>query len=120
MASLWLHLSRYAEDQAHQVGKDTKHFYPNAYRYRQWVIDAFNKDLPYSEFIRLQLAGDLLPATSHEDLVATGFLGLGHKFYNRGRLDVKAEEWADQVDTCLLYTSPSPRDATLSRMPSSA
>ena len=101
MASLWLHLSRYAEDQAHQVGKDTKHFYPNAYRYRQWVIDAFNKDLPYSEFIRLQLAGDLLPATSHDDLVATGFLGLGHKFYNRGRLDVKAEEWADQVDTVM-------------------
>jgi hypothetical protein len=101
MASLWLHLSRYAEDQAHQVGNDIKHFYPNAYRYRQWVIDAFNQDMPYQDFIRLQLAGDLYDATHREDLVATGFLGLGHKFYNRGRLDVKAEEWADQVDTVM-------------------
>mgnify|MGYP006425865829 FL=1 len=38
MASMWLNLARYAEDQAHQVGNDTKDFYPNAYRYRQWVI----------------------------------------------------------------------------------
>jgi hypothetical protein len=101
MASMWLNLARYAEDQAHQVGSDTKHFYPNAYRYRQWVIDAYNRDLGYSEFIKLQLAGDLYEDTSHEDLVATGFIGLGPKYYNRGRLEVKAEEWADQVDTVM-------------------
>src|SRR4029434_2519390 len=51
MASIWLPLARYAEDQAHQVGKDTKFFYPNAYKYREWVIDAFNDGLPYNEFI---------------------------------------------------------------------
>ena len=101
MASMWLNLARYAEDQAHQVGTDTKHFYPNAYRYRQWVIDAFNRDLGYADFIKLQLAGDLYEDTSHEDLVATGFIGLGPKYYNRGRLEVKAEEWADQVDTVM-------------------
>src|SRR5688500_1265556 len=56
MASMWLPLARYAEDQAHQVGSDTKYFYPNAYKYRKWVIDAFNNDLPYLEFVRLQLA----------------------------------------------------------------
>lgn len=101
IASMWLNLARYAEDQAHQVGSDTKHFYPNAYHYRRWVIDAFNRDLGYSDFIKLQLAGDLYENTSHDDLVATGFIGLGPKYYNRGRLDVKAEEWADQVDTVM-------------------
>ncbi|MBT5925876.1 MAG: DUF1553 domain-containing protein [Verrucomicrobia bacterium] len=101
MASMWLNLARYAEDQAHQVGTDTKQFYPNAYRYRRWVIDAFNRDLGYADFIKLQLAGDLFEGTKHEDLVATGFIGLGSKYYNRGRLDVKAEEWADQVDTVM-------------------
>jgi hypothetical protein len=97
MASLWLPLARYAEDQAHQVGSDTKFFYPNAYKYRDWVIAAFNRDLPYDEFIRLQLAADKLERTN--DLPALGFLGLGPKYYNRGRLDVMADEWEDRVDT---------------------
>lgn len=97
MASLWLPLARYAEDQAHQVGSDTKFFYPNAYKYRDWVIGAFNRDLPYDEFIRLQLAADRLDRTN--DLAALGFIGLGPKYYNRGRLDVMADEWEDRVDT---------------------
>src|SRR6266566_4254255 len=46
------------EVQAHQVGSDTTMFYPQAYRYREWVINAFNRDLPYDQFIRLQLASD--------------------------------------------------------------
>ena len=97
MASLWLPLARYAEDQAHQVGSDTKFFYPNAYKYRDWVIGAFNRDLPYDEFVRLQLAADRLDRTN--DLAALGFIGLGPKYYNRGRLDVMADEWEDRVDT---------------------
>src|SRR5262245_30159976 len=60
MASLWLNVARYAEDQAHQVGDDVKSFYPNAWRYRAWVIGAFNRDLPYDRFIKLQLAADKL------------------------------------------------------------
>lgn len=99
MASLWLPLARYAEDQAHQVGSDTTFFYPNAYHYRAWVIDAFNRNLPYDRFIELQLAADRLPGTDKADLAALGFLGLGPKYYNRGRLDVMAEEWEDRVDT---------------------
>lgn len=98
MASLWLPLARYAEDQAHQVGDDTKHFYPNAYRYREWVIDAFNRDLPYNAFLKLQLAADFLDP-SGENLAALGFIGLGPKYYNRGRLEVRATEYADRVDT---------------------
>ena len=99
MASMWLNNVRYAEDQAHQVGANSAFFYPNAYRYREWVIDAFNNDVPYNDFIRKQLAADLLKKSATEDLPALGYIGLGHKYYNRGRLEVKAEEWAEQVDT---------------------
>jgi hypothetical protein len=99
MASMWLPLARYAEDQAHQVGSDTKFFYPNAYKYRKWVIDAFNRDLPYQDFIKLQLAADKYSSTNSEDLVALGFLGLGPKYYNRNRIEVMADEWEDRVDT---------------------
>ncbi|HKS35908.1 MAG TPA: DUF1549 and DUF1553 domain-containing protein [Verrucomicrobiae bacterium] len=99
MASLWLPLARYAEDQAHQVGSDTKFFYPNAYKYREWVIDAFNRDLPYDEFVKLQLAADKIESTNSPNLAALGFLGLGPKYYNRGRIEVMADEWEDRVDT---------------------
>ncbi len=99
LASLWLPLARYAEDQAHQVGSDTKFFYPNAYRYRQWIIDAFNSDLPYDQFVKFQLAADKFDSAATPDLAALGFLGLGPKYYNRGRLEVMADEWEDRVDT---------------------
>ena len=99
LASMWLNNVRYAEDQAHQVGANTAFFYQNAYRYRECEIDAFNNDVPYDKFIRKQLAADLIKDTPTGDLPALGFIGLGHKYYNRGRLDVKAEEWAEQVDT---------------------
>ncbi|MHA3774011.1 PSD1 and planctomycete cytochrome C domain-containing protein [Verrucomicrobiota bacterium sgz303538] len=99
MASLWLPLARYAEDQAHQVGDDTKFFYPNAHLYRAWVIGAFNRDLPYDRFLQLQLAADRLPSSAPGDLAALGFLGLGPKYYNRNRLEVMADEWEDRVDT---------------------
>ncbi|HET6408332.1 MAG TPA: DUF1549 and DUF1553 domain-containing protein, partial [Chthoniobacteraceae bacterium] len=99
MASLWLPLARYGEDQAHQVGDDTAFFYPNAYLYRAWVIGAFNRDLPYDRFLQLQLAADRLPSARPEDQAALGFLGLGPKYYNRGRIEVMADEWEDRVDT---------------------
>lgn len=99
MASVWLPLARYAEDQAHQVGGDTTMFYANAYRYREWVMGAFNRDLPYDQFIRFQLAADKYQAAKPEDLAALGFLGLGPKYYNRGRIEVMADEWEDRVDT---------------------
>jgi hypothetical protein len=99
MASLWLPLARYAEDQAHQVGDDTKFFYPNAWRYREWVINSFNEDLPYDQFLKMQLAADRIEGTNSRHLAGLGFLGLGPKYYNRGRLDVMADEWEDRVDT---------------------
>ena len=95
-ASMWLPVVRFAEDQAHQVGNNEKFFYPHAHHYRRWVIDAFNRDLPYDQFVRLQLAADHY---GDKDLAALGLLGLGPQYYNRGRLDVLAEEWEDRVDT---------------------
>ncbi len=98
-ARMWLDLARYAEDQAHIVGDNKSLFYPNAFRYRDWVIDALNADLPYDDFIRLQLAADLLESDDREDDVALGFIGLGPKYYDRGNPMVKADEWEDRVDT---------------------
>ena len=98
LASSWMNVARYAEDQAHQVGNDKKFFYPYAHKYRQWVIEAFNHDVPYDDFIRLQLAADKIDGVDEKDFAALGFLGLGPQYYNRGRLEVKAEEWEDNVD----------------------
>lgn len=75
----WLDVARYAES----TGKEIDLTYPNAWRYRDYVIDSFNEDKPYNQFIRQQIAGDLLPVKSDsewaENLVATGFLALGPK-----------------------------------------
>jgi hypothetical protein len=75
----WLDVARYGES----TGKDLNVAFPHAWRYRDYVIAAFNKDKPYNQFIREQLAGDLLPAndakTRAEQLIATGFLAIGPK-----------------------------------------
>ena len=92
-------VARYAEDQAHIVGNDTSLIYPNAYRYRDWVIERFNEDLPYDEFIRLQLAADIVAAEDEtRPRAALGFLGLGPKYYRRGSPEVMADEWEDRID----------------------
>ncbi len=78
----WLDVARYAESS----GKDSNIAYPHAWRYRDWVIDAFNRDLTYDEFVREQTAGDLLSSNSDADRaakqVATGFLAVGAKSLN--------------------------------------
>ena len=65
----WLDLARYADSDGYE--KDTPR--PFAYRYRDWVIDAINRDLPFDEFTIEQLAGDLLPAATMEQRIAAGF-----------------------------------------------
>ncbi|MBI5758319.1 MAG: DUF1549 domain-containing protein, partial [Planctomycetales bacterium] len=73
----WLDVARYGES----TGSARNLPYPHAWRYRDYVIDAFNSDKPYDRFLREQIAGDLLPANSPtvraEQLIATGFLALG-------------------------------------------
>src|SRR5262249_12514064 len=79
----WLDVARYGES----TGSSRNVPYPHAWRYRDFVIDAFNKDKPYDQFIREQIAGDLLPAECDrqrdEQLIATGFLALGVKDVNQ-------------------------------------
>ena len=96
-ASLWLGLARYGEDQAHN--NDGKKSLPHAWRYRDWVIGALNRDLPYDRFVQLQLAADRMGPAARTERAALGFLGLGAKYYNRKRLDVMADEWEDRIDT---------------------
>ena len=69
----WLDLVRYAE--THGYERDNAK--PFAWRYRDYVIDSFNKDKPYDQFLREQLAGDLLPNATPETLIATGYYRLG-------------------------------------------
>jgi hypothetical protein len=76
----WLDVVRYADS----TGNDEDHRYPYAWRYRDYVIDAFQRDVPYDQMIREQLAGDLLPPPEGKrihgrGIVATGFLALGQK-----------------------------------------
>jgi hypothetical protein len=97
-ARVWLDLARYAEDQAHIVGTNQSLFYPNAYLYRDWVIQALNDDLPYDRFVKLQLAADLIEPGDPTQLAALGFVGLGPKYYGRGSPSVMADEWEDRVD----------------------
>lgn len=96
---LWLDVARYAEDQAHIVGNNDSLTYPNAYLYRDWVINALANDLPYDQFVRLQLAADLLNPDDEEQHPALGFIGLGPKYYRRGDPEVMADEWEDRIDT---------------------
>ena len=98
-ARLWLDVSRYAEDQAHIVGNNGSLLYPNAYLFRDWVIQAFNDDMPYDDFVRLQLAADLIAPDDESQYVALGFVGLGPKYYRRNDPEVMAEEWENHVDT---------------------
>jgi hypothetical protein len=98
-ARMWLDVARYAEDQAHIVGNNSSLCYPNAYLYRDWVINALNTDMPYDTFVRQQLAADLIDPDDPTDHVALGFIGLGPKYYRRSSPEVMAEEWEDRVDT---------------------
>lgn len=72
-ARYWLDLVRYAETN----GYERDAVKPGAWRYRDWVIDAFNSDMPYDHFVSEQLAGDEMKDRSEADVIATGFLRLG-------------------------------------------
>ena len=96
----WLDVVRYAETTANDANAVMQY----AWRYRNYVIDAFNRDLPYDQFLIEQLAGDLLPATDSVEtntrrIIATGFLMIGPKALaetdkEQSRLDIVD----DQID----------------------
>ncbi len=77
----WLDVVRYADT----AGENTDRPLPHAWRYRNWVFEAFNRDLPFDEFARLQLAGDVLRAKgtgdeAREGVIATGYLAVARRF----------------------------------------
>ena len=107
----WLDVARYGES----TGASRNVPFPHAWRYRDYVIDAFTHDKPYNAFIREQIAGDLLPASSssERDLqrVATGFLAIGVKDVNQ-RFKVRflmdnVDEQIDAVSRAFLATTAS-------------
>lgn len=67
-ASLWLDLARYADSRGYEKDRERP-----SWPYRDWVINAFNENLPYDRFVITQLAGDLLPNSTFEDRIATAF-----------------------------------------------
>ena len=76
----WLDVVRYADT----CGNASDYPVPQAHKYRDWVIRAFNRDLPYDQFLREQIAGDLLPSDNdterYDRIVATGYLALARRF----------------------------------------
>jgi hypothetical protein len=79
----WLDVVRYADTS----GCNSDYPVPSAYKYRNYVIDSFNQDKPYDQFLREQIAGDLMPAKTDQDrfenITATGYLAISRRFGSR-------------------------------------
>ena len=96
----WLDVARYAES----TGMSRNYPYQYAWRYRDYVIDSFNKDKPYDQFVMEQIAGDLMEAGAQasvrdERKIATGFLALGSKDLNeRNQLQFLMDNVDEQID----------------------
>jgi hypothetical protein len=105
----WLDVARYGESTG--MTRNLPYYY--AWRYRDYVINAFNSDKPYNQFITEQLAGDQLPAATpaehDQDLIATGFLAVGTKDFNekdaRQFLMNNVDEQIDTTGRALLATT---------------
>jgi hypothetical protein len=99
----WLDVARYGED--NPTTEATNPAYPFAWRYRDWVIESLNKDIPYDKFVKLQLAADLMPGTPRDDLRALGYLGAAPIYHTDLRLSKEVTEtiftdaWDERVDS---------------------
>ena len=96
MASIWMDISRYADTNGYQ--DDTER---TMWPWRDWVIHAYNKNLPYDKFITWQLAGDLIPSATKEQILATGF-NRNHMITQEGGVieeEYRVEYVADRVVT---------------------
>lgn len=95
----WLDLARYTDTTASWLKSASA-----AWLYRDWVVNAFNEDMPYDEFIRRQLATDQIEETGPEDSAALGFLGLSPTYWKELQLPPEiikgtvADEWEEHVD----------------------
>jgi cytochrome c553 len=101
----WLDVARYAEDDVRGLDPKGRGYMPfeGAYRYRDWVIKAMNEDMPYDRFVRLQIAGDKVPAKTKEEkeeyLTATTYLGAGPWVWDQAEpIQGRADERNERVD----------------------
>lgn len=105
-ARMWLDVARYADTKGYVFEEDRN--YPHAYTYRDWVIQAFNKDLPFDQFVIQQLAADRLPGVDEDrrPLAALGFLTVGRRFLNNShdiiddRIDVTTRGFMGFTVSC--------------------
>ncbi len=96
LASLWLDAARYADTSGYQNDGPR-----SMWRWRDWVIDAFNRDMPFDEFTVAQIAGDMLPDATLEQTIATGF-NRNHRGNAEGGIiaeEYQVEYVVDRVDT---------------------
>ena len=98
----WMDVVRYAED--NPTSEATNPPYPFAWRYRDWIVEAINADMPYDRFVKLQLAADLMPNTKRSDMRALGYLGAAPVYHHDLRLsgDViggfMTDDWDERID----------------------
>jgi mono/diheme cytochrome c family protein len=95
---MWLDLARYTDFTASWLEQPGE-----AYFYRDWVVQAFNDDMPYDDFIHRQLATDLMPETGPEDLAALGMISLSPTYWKELKLPseiikvIVADEWEERI-----------------------
>ena len=96
MATDWLDVSRYADSYGFQVDRDRE-----VWPWRDWVVSAFNRNLPFDQFVTWQLAGDLLPSPTEEQILATAFNRLHQQESEGGSVEeeYRVEYISDRVQT---------------------
>jgi hypothetical protein len=98
----WMDVARFGED--NPTSEATNPPYPFAWRYRDWIIEAVNKDVPYDRFVKLQLAADQMPDATRSDLRALGYLGAAPIYHKDQRLSAEViggfmtDDWDERVD----------------------
>lgn len=98
----WMDVARYADD--NPSSEATNPPYPYAWRYRDWMIEALNADMPYDRFVKLQLAADLMPDVNRDDMRALGYIGAAPIYHHDLRLsgDVigtfLTDDWDERID----------------------
>jgi hypothetical protein len=103
----WLDVVRYADT----CGNASDYPVPQAHKYRDWVIRAFNRDLPYDQFLREQIAGDLLPSSSeaerYDHIIATGYLAIARRFggSRNGEHHLTIEDTIENLGRAVLASS---------------
>ena len=101
-ARYWMDVARYAED--NPTSEATNPPYPFAWKYRDWIIEALNAGMPYDRFIKLQLAADLMPKTTRDDMRALGYVGAAPIYHHDLRLSGEVigtfltDDWDERID----------------------